>query len=169
MSDFPDDARELFARAQKQRLLEFDQAVTLMSRDQVMEWLPHRDPLLLVDRVIARDPDKMLLAGAYDLSRAAHVFEGHFPRHPIYPGVLQTEAIGQAGMLAALLAAGDKERTVALTHILGARFLAPVPPGGELQLVSQVLDDGLFMTVVGQAIKDGKICAVMASRALVDD
>jgi 3-hydroxyacyl-[acyl-carrier-protein] dehydratase len=153
-NDLPDDALEVFKRATKQRLLECDFSKTLMNREQVMKHLPHRDPILLVDRVVARDPARTLLCAAYDLSRAQAVFAGHFPTQPLYPGVLQVEAVGQAGILAALLRDDDSVKSVELTHILGARFLSPVNPGGELELVAQVLEDGLFLTVVGQSLKE---------------
>jgi 3-hydroxyacyl-[acyl-carrier-protein] dehydratase len=166
MDEMPDDAREVFVRAQKQPLIARDFSKTLMDRAEVMKHLPHRDPILLVDRVVARDTEKTILCAAYDLSRAAQIFGGHFPEEPLFPGVLQIEAAGQAGILAALLRDGETVKSITLTHVLGARFLSPVRPGGELELVAQVLEDGLFLTVVGQSLKDGKICSVMAARGL---
>ena len=168
MESLSDEALELFKRATKEPLLPRDFSQTLMNREQVMKVLPHRDPILLIDRVVARDAERTLLCAAYDLSRAQAVFAGHFPAAPMFPGVLQVEAVGQAGILAGLLRDGDAVQNVALTHVLGARFLKPVLPGGELELVAQVLDDGLFFTVVGQSLKDGVICSVAALRGLID-
>lgn len=49
-----------------------------------------------------------------------------------------------------------------LTHVLAARFIRPVLPGGDVEVIAQTIDDGLFRTVVGQILRDGEICAVAA-------
>jgi 3-hydroxymyristoyl/3-hydroxydecanoyl-(acyl carrier protein) dehydratase len=88
----------------------------------------------------------------------------------VWPGVLQIEAIGQAGLcLAGLLGeAGwdEAERGVALTHVLGARFVRPVTPAGDLEIVSRMLPDGLFTIFVGQCLQRDAVCCVASVRGI---
>jgi 3-hydroxyacyl-[acyl-carrier-protein] dehydratase len=167
--DLPEGIAEILSQAAKGPLIpreQRDRAVVL-DRAAIEALLPYRDPFLLVDRVTHIDLDGGLIAARYDLARAAGVFAGHFPRHPVWPGVLQVEAIGQAGgiLYLRLQKSAGIER-VALTRILGARFLRPVRPGGDVELVSRVLEDGLFVTVVGQCLQNDSVCSVAALTAL---
>jgi 3-hydroxymyristoyl/3-hydroxydecanoyl-(acyl carrier protein) dehydratase len=89
----------------------------------------------------------------------------------VLPGALQIEAIGQAGLLLALLREGRPPGApahVALTHVLGARFVRPVGADGELEIAVQAVDDGLFTTVIGQCLHEGEICAVAGVACVVD-
>ncbi|MGD2069030.1 MAG: hypothetical protein PVI57_10190, partial [Gemmatimonadota bacterium] len=103
-----------------------------LDRVEIRRLIPHRDPFLFVDRITCVDRDSSTIVCRYDLGRGGRLVAGHFPSRPVWPGVLQIEAIGQAGLcLAGLLGeAGwdEAERGVALTHILGARFVRPVTP-----------------------------------------
>jgi len=169
MAELSEDVERVFRRAQKEVLLRAPLNHTVMNRDQVSDHLPHRDPLLLIDRVTAHDAPGGLIACTYDLARAAPVFSGHFPKVPLYPGVLQVEAIGQAGILAALLQESQEIQSISLTHILSARFLQPVKPGGELEIIAHIMEDGLFLVVIGQCIKDGVICSAAVLSGLVGE
>ena len=160
-----EEVRAIFQRAQKEPLIAADArgGPPIMDRDAIAERLPHRDPFLLVDAVTVLDTEGGLVAARYDLGRAANVLAGHFPGQPVWPGVLQIEAIGQAGILAYLAReGGDAPPSVALTHVRGARFIRPVLPGGDVELLARVIEDGLFFTIVGQCIRDGAICSVAA-------
>lgn len=167
----PDEVAAVLKRAEKEPLLPLaaEAGTPLLDREAVMALLPHRDPFLLVDRVTALDPDEGLIAARYDLARAEGVLAGHFPGQPVWPGVLQIEAIGQAGIVCHLRRSGEgAPPSVALTHVLAARFLRPVRPGGDVVVLARVLEDGLFFTIVGQCLRDGEICSVAAVSGLSD-
>jgi 3-hydroxyacyl-[acyl-carrier-protein] dehydratase len=162
-----DDVAAVYRRAEKEPLTEDRPEATLLDRAAVMAVLPHRDPFLLVDRVTRVDHERRLIVARYDLARARDVLAGHFPARPMYPGVLHIEAIGQAGILLALLAGGDRVESITLTHVRAARFVRAVEPGGELELVTHVIDDGLFLTVVGQCLQGGLVCSAAVASGLV--
>jgi 3-hydroxyacyl-[acyl-carrier-protein] dehydratase len=163
------EAAAILRRAEKEPLLDAAARAAGPERDRaaVEGLLPHRDPFLLIDRVTAIDLDQGKIAARYDLGRAAEVLAGHFPGHPVWPGVLQVEAIGQAGIILHLEREGaGGVDDVALTHIRGARFLRPVTPGEDVEVVAQVLPDGLFFTIIGQCLQRGEICSVAAVSGL---
>ncbi len=102
---------------------------------QIQEYLPHRYPFLLVDRVIECEPG-VRLVGIKNVSFNEPFFQGHFPHLPIFPGVLIMEALAQAtGLLAALSDESlGKGMTYYLAGIDNARFKRPVGPGDQLKL-----------------------------------
>lgn len=163
------EAEQAYRDAEKQPMLALRPEVTLVDRAGVERLLPHRDPFLFIDRVTFLDRDAGLIVARYDLERAAGILAGHFPRRPMFPGVLHAEAIGQVGILLACLTADEPELldSVSLTHVRCARFVRAVGGGGELELVARVFDDGLFVTVVGQTLHDGEVCAAIAASVLV--
>jgi 3-hydroxyacyl-[acyl-carrier-protein] dehydratase len=135
----------------------------------VAELIPHRDPFLFIDRVTLVDRPGRTIVCRYDPGGAGPILEGHFPGRPIWPGVLQVEAIGQAGFCLARLLADPSEAgspDFALTHVLGALFLRPVRPPVELTIVARLFEDGLFTTIVGQCLQGESICCVAAVRGL---
>lgn len=102
---------------------------------QIQEYLPHRYPFLLVDRVLACEPGVRLLA-LKNVSFNEPFFQGHFPHQPIFPGVLIMEALAQATAL--LAAQSDASLGKGMTYYLAgmdnARFKRPVVPGDQLML-----------------------------------
>jgi 3-hydroxymyristoyl/3-hydroxydecanoyl-(acyl carrier protein) dehydratase len=104
----------------------------------------------------------------YDLRRAAPLLTGHFPERPLWPGVLQFEAVGQAGLCLIRLVEGGVTSAPActLTDILAGRCMRPVVPDGDVEVVAQALSDGLFVIVVGQCLKEGLVCSAAALRGL---
>jgi 3-hydroxyacyl-[acyl-carrier-protein] dehydratase len=101
-----------------------------------MEYLPHRYPFLLVDRVIECEPGKRLLA-IKNVTFNEPFFQGHFPATPIMPGVLIIEAMAQATGLLAGNSAPDvlgKGKTYYLVGVDNVRFKRPVVPGDQLKL-----------------------------------
>jgi 3-hydroxyacyl-[acyl-carrier-protein] dehydratase len=104
---------------------------------RIQELLPHRYPFLLVDRVLELEPNQRILA-VKNVSINEPFFQGHFPGHPVMPGVLVLEALAQAGGLLTQLSAtgvdGGDEKLFYLVKIDNARFSRMVVPGDRLML-----------------------------------
>ena len=104
---------------------------------RIQELLPHRYPFLLVDRVLELEPNQRILA-VKNVSINEPFFQGHFPGHPVMPGVLVLEALAQAGGLLTQLSIGDAEagdeKLFYLVKIDNARFSRMVVPGDRLML-----------------------------------
>jgi 3-hydroxyacyl-[acyl-carrier-protein] dehydratase len=105
--------------------------------EHIQRLLPHRYPFLLVERVIAFEPGKCITA-LKNVSINEPFFQGHFPGHPVMPGVLIVEALAQASGLLIQLTAGAgscvDNPLFYLVKIDNARFNAPVVPGDQLRL-----------------------------------
>lgn len=100
----------------------------------ILEHLPHRYPFLLIDRVLSVDPDKSIVA-LKNVTINEPFFPGHYPHHPVMPGVLIIEAMAQAAALLTFKSQGTKpdDKTVYyFVGIDGARFKRPVSPGDQL-------------------------------------
>jgi 3-hydroxyacyl-[acyl-carrier-protein] dehydratase len=107
----------------------------------ILEYLPHRYPILLVDRVLSVEPGARITA-LKNVSINEPFFPGHYPHHPVMPGVLIIEAMAQAAALLSFISRGSKPdgNTVYLfAGIDGARFKRPVSPGDQLILKVEVL------------------------------
>ena len=130
-----------------------------LSKEQIKELLPHREPMLLIDELINI---KKLESATAIVKVKKHSFfvQGHFPGEPVMPGVLIVEAFGQAA--AALTAAGiDKEtyenKLVFLMTVDKARFRNPVIPDCKLELnIEAVRSHGRVWKYKGEAVVDGK-------------
>jgi 3-hydroxyacyl-[acyl-carrier-protein] dehydratase len=108
---------------------------------EIMGYLPHRYPFLLVDRVLACEPGKTLRA-VKNVSMNEPFFAGHFPGHPVMPGVLVIEALAQASAILAYRTPGSHSGEGALFLFAGidnARFRRQVGPGDQLLLEVGVL------------------------------
>src|SRR6187455_2550870 len=106
----------------------------VMDIHQILKKLPHRHPILLVDRVLAVDPGKSIRA-LKNVTINEPFFVGHFPHRPVMPGVLMLEAMAQtAGLLAFADESGsrDPNSVIYFAGIDGARFKRPVEPGDQL-------------------------------------
>src|ERR1700692_3397056 len=129
-----------------------------MDVGQIMEYLPHRYPFLLIDRVIAIEPAKRIVA-IKNVTINEEFFNGHFPGHAIMPGVLVVEAMAQAGCILLLKEVADREtKLVVFTGIEQAKFRRPITPGDQLRIEVDVLS---FKTragrIEGRAFVDGKL------------
>ncbi len=110
--------------------------MTTLDINQIKEFLPHRYPMLLVDRVLDWESGKQITA-IKNVTANEEFFNGHFPNKPVMPGVLMIEAMAQAAALLSFLTMGQKPDDKTLVYFLGidnARFKRPVEPGDQLLL-----------------------------------
>jgi len=143
-----------------------------LSKTQIEQLLPHRDPMLLIDEL--KDIKKLFSATAIvNVTKESFFVKGHFPGQPVMPGVLIVEAFGQAA--AALTASGlDKEtyenKLVFLMNIEKARFRNPVIPNCKLELkIEAVRSHGKVWKYKGEAfVGDTKMADAMWSATIVD-
>src|SRR3954471_22123659 len=138
---------------------------------RVMAALPHRYPMLLVDRVESLDPDKGIVAiKAVTINEP--FFQGHFPARPIMPGVLIVEAMAQAAGVLAVEAFGlaGSGKLVYFMAIENAKFRLPVEPGVLLRLeVEFVQKRSSVCKFTGRATVDGKLAAEASFTAMIAD
>lgn len=112
----------------------------VMNINEIMQLLPHKYPLLLVDRVIDLVPHQSIVAYK-NISINEDVFNGHFPGSPIFPGVMTIEALAQAsGILgfASTNTTADDGKLYLFAGVDNVRFKRPVVPGDQLMLASEV-------------------------------
>lgn len=107
--------------------------------NEIMGYLPHRYPFLLVDKVVDYVPNTSLIA-LKNVSYNEPMFTGHFPQRPIMPGVLIIEALAQATGILAFVSGNDKtdDEMFYLVGVDKTRFKQPVEPGDQLMLEVQV-------------------------------
>lgn len=105
----------------------------MMTIQEIMDLLPHRYPFLLVDRIVEWEPGRFIV-GIKNVSINEPYFNGHFPGHPIMPGVLIVEAMAQTGGLAVLKELGGGRKLAYFAAIDNCRFRRPVFPGDQLQM-----------------------------------
>lgn len=104
--------------------------------NQIKQYLPHRYPMLLVDRVLTWESGKSITA-IKNVTANEEFFNGHFPHKPVMPGVLMIEALAQTAALLSFLTMGqkpDENSVVYFIGIDGARFKRPVEPGDQLKM-----------------------------------
>ncbi len=107
-----------------------------MNIHEILEYLPHRYPFLLIDRVLSCESGKDIVA-LKNVTINEPFFVGHFPHHPVMPGVLIIEALAQAAAILTLKTAGLKADNNSIYYFVGidgARFKKPVQPGDQLLL-----------------------------------
>lgn len=137
----------------------------------VMALLPHRFPMLLVDRVEDIDPG-VSARGIKAVTINEQFFAGHFPGRPIMPGVLIVEALAQTAGVLAMHSLGEKGRgkLVYFMAIENAKFRAPVEPGCLLELnVRFTQNRGRVSKFEGRAVVNGKLAAEASFTAMIAD
>jgi len=136
----------------------------------IMKFLPHRYPFLLVDKIVEFEAGKRVV-GIKNVTINEPFFQGHFPGHPIMPGVLILEAMAQVGGVYAILAKEVGENQVPyFVGIDRAKFRKPVLPGDVLSLNLELLQvrRGIY-TFNGKATVDGKLVAEAELKATFAD
>lgn len=107
-----------------------------MDIHEVLEYLPHRYPILLIDKVLSCDPGKDIVA-LKNVTINEPIFIGHFPHHPVMPGVMIIEALAQAAAILSFMTMGVKANDESVYYFAGidnARFKKPVTAGDTLKL-----------------------------------
>ena len=141
---------------------------------EIQKILPHRFPFLLVDRVTELNPDESL-TGFKNVTIGEQIFEGHFPGHPIYPGVMILEGMAQAGGILAFksMAMSEEEaarKVVYFMSIDGAKFRNPVRPGDRLEYRMKVVKHkGAIWILEGKAYVDDVLCSEAELKAMIVD
>jgi len=130
----------------------------VMDITDIMAILPHRYPLLLIDRVIEMERKKRIVA-IKNVTINESFFQGHFPDYPIMPGVLVVEAMAQAGGALLLTEIPDRDsKLMVFTGIERAKFRRPVVPGDQLRIEVNVLQwKTRYARLEGKATVDGKL------------
>jgi UDP-3-O-[3-hydroxymyristoyl] N-acetylglucosamine deacetylase / 3-hydroxyacyl-[acyl-carrier-protein] dehydratase len=142
----------------------------VMSIQEILKFLPHRYPLLLVDRIVEFEPLKRIV-GIKNVTINEPFFVGHFPGHPIMPGVLIVEAMGQVGGLLVMDAIEDPENKIVLFMSLDkVKWRRPVTPGDQVRFEVEVMQiRGSTCRLRGVGIVDGNIVAEAEMMARVVD
>ncbi len=129
--------------------------------DAIQQIIPHRFPFLLVDRIIELVPGERAV-GLKNVSANEYFFQGHFPGHPVMPGVLIVEAMAQtAGILVVHSMGGEAEgKLVYFMSIDKCRFRRPVGPGDVMRInVVKERARGNVWRFKGEVFVDGKLCS----------
>src|SRR5215510_8694836 len=136
---------------------------------QLMALLPHRAPMLMIDRLIDIVPN-ISATGIKSVSINEPFFAGHFPGHPVMPGVLIVEAMAQAAgaLVVHSLGGANMEKIVYFMTIDKARFRHPVVPGDQLMIPVKVQRSrGPVWRFSGEAYVNGKLCAEAEYSAMI--
>ena len=154
--------RELTKRACKE--------TQVIGIEDIMKVLPHRYPFLLVDRVLEYEPGKRVV-GLKNVTINEPFFQGHFPGHPIMPGVLIIEAMAQVGGILLMGTVPDPEsKVVYFTSLDNVKWRKPVRPGDQLRFELDILQiRGPVCKMKGVARVDGGVVAEADMAAMLRD
>ncbi len=133
-----------------------------MDIHQILDYLPHRYPILLIDRVLELVPGERITA-LKNVSVNEPFFPGHYPHHPVMPGVLVVEAMAQSAAILSFKTMGSKPSDDTVYYFVGidnARFKKPVGPGDQLvlEVTIQAIKRGIWK-YSGTAKVDGRVAA----------
>ncbi len=138
---------------------------------EIQEILPHRYPFLFVDRILEMELGKRVV-GIKNVTLNEPFFPGHFPGHPIMPGVLLLEAMAQVGgfLLMRSLDARAEKKVLYFTGIDKAKFRRPVVPGDQVRFEIEILQQRRQVCrMKGQAFVDGKLMVEAELSSIVVD
>jgi beta-hydroxyacyl-ACP dehydratase FabZ len=142
----------------------------MMDIARIIQCLPHRYPFLLVDRVLETEGDTRVVA-IKNVTINEPFFQGHFPGHPIMPGVLIVEAMAQAGgVLLLSQLERPEEKLVYFMSLDNVKFRRPVVPGDQLRLDVRVVQNrGRTVSLRGEAFVDGALATEADMMARIVD
>ncbi|MDK9693099.1 MAG: 3-hydroxyacyl-ACP dehydratase FabZ [Sulfurimonas sp.] len=147
----------------------------MMDVTEIQKIIPHRYPFLLLDRVTEIKENESLI-GFKNVTIGDNVFQGHFPGHPIYPGVMILEGMAQAGGILAFKSMGDMteeeaaKKVVYFMSIDRAKFRAPVKPGDRLEYrLSVIKNKGQIWVLDGKAFVDDVLVSEAELKAMIVD
>ncbi len=141
---------------------------------EIQKILPHRFPFLLIDKVTGLEKGEKLV-GYKNVTIGEHIFQGHFPGHPIYPGVMILEGMAQAGGILAFKSMDVTEEEIAnkvvyFMSIDKAKFRNPVRPGDRLEYrVSVIKHKGSIWVLQGEAYVDDVLVSEAELKAMIVD
>jgi len=142
---------------------------------EIQKIIPHRYPFLLLDRVTEININESLI-GFKNVTIGDNVFQGHFPGHPIYPGVMILEGMAQAGGILAFKSMGDMTEEEAANKVVyfmsidKAKFRNPVKPGDRLEYrISVIKNKGSIWMLNGEAYVDDVLVSQAELKAMIVD
>ena len=146
-----------------------------MDVTEIQKIIPHRYPFLLLDRV-TDIKERESLIGFKNVTIGDNVFQGHFPDHPIYPGVMILEGMAQAGGILAFKSMGDMTEEEAANKVVyfmsidKAKFRAPVKPGDRLEYrINVIKNKGAIWMLDGKAYVDDVLVSQAELKAMIVD
>lgn len=142
----------------------------ILENVDIREILPHRYPMLMVDRILELEPERIV--GMKNVTANEPFFTGHFPEYPVMPGVLIVEAMAQVGGVLVLMGVPDrKNKLVLFASIEEAKFRRPVLPGDTLVIECRTLKKKETVvkmqgkaTVNGQVVAEGIVMCKLADK-----
>jgi 3-hydroxyacyl-[acyl-carrier-protein] dehydratase len=145
----------------------------IMDVVEIQKIIPHRYPFLLLDRV-TEIKEKVSLIGFKNITIGDNVFQGHFPGHPIYPGVMILEGMAQAGGILAFKSMGDMTEEEAANKVVyfmsidKAKFRSPVKPGDRLEYrISVIKNKGQIWVLEGKAYVENVLVSEAELKAMI--
>jgi len=130
-------------------------APRVMESAEIMKIIPHRYPILMIDRASIIEPDKKII-GYKSVSGNEPFFQGHFPGWPIMPGVLIVEAMAQAACILFLTKPENKNKLAFFMGLDEVKFRKPVLPGAQLEMHVEILRAGRMGKARGEAFVRGE-------------
>lgn len=143
---------------------------TFIDVEKIMQLIPHRYPMLMVDRILEVKPNG--LVALKNVSINEEFFSGHFPNHPVFPGVLTIEAMAQAAAIFVMNSEDidPKTKVVYFMSIEEATFRKPIVPGDAIHLhIEKIKNRGAVWKMQGEAKVDGARVANATFTAMIVD
>jgi len=137
-------------------------------KETIEQVLPHRDPFIWMSRVLSCDPGKQIVA-ELDVAEDLELLKGHFPGHPVFPGVLLMEALAQTASFCILLDKTAEGAVGFLTGIDKAKFRHQVGPGDTVRLEATIVKSSSRMCVAEvSAFIGDKLCTQATQKYVID-